>query len=47
MEYLDTFDIDGNFLGIQTREFCHSDNPGCFHKAVWVWIKQPNRGGTY
>lgn len=42
MEYLDTFDIDGNFLGVQTREFCHSENPGCFHKAVWIWIKQPN-----
>ena len=37
-EMLDTFDIDGNFLGSRSRSFCHSENPSCFHKPVWIWI---------
>ncbi len=37
-EMLDTFDIDGNFLGAKTRRFCHSENPGVYHKPVWIWI---------
>lgn len=37
-ELLDTYDIDGNFLGVKPRSFCHSENPGCYHKAVWIWI---------
>lgn len=35
---LDTFDINGNFLGVQTREFCHSKSPRVYHKPVWIWI---------
>lgn len=38
-ELFDTFDIDGNFLGAKTKSFCHSENPNCFHKPVWIWIK--------
>lgn len=42
MELLDTFDIDGNFVGVKSREFCHEENPQVFHKAVWIWIKNNN-----
>ena len=41
-ELLDTYDINKNFLGTQTRSFCHSENPGCYHKAVYIWIKNKN-----
>ena len=41
-EMLDTFDINGNFLGIRTRSFCHSENPGVYHKPVWIWIVNDN-----
>ncbi len=44
-EMLDTFDIDGNFLGVKSREFCHSENPQCYHKPVWIWIK--NKRGQF
>lgn len=37
-ELLDTFDINGNLLKPQTREFCHTEIPGCYHKSVWIWI---------
>jgi len=37
-EMLDTFDINGNFLGAKPRSFCHSENPGVYHKPVWIWI---------
>ena len=35
---LDTFDINGEFLGAKPRSFCHSENPGVYHKPVWIWI---------
>lgn len=37
-ELLDTFDRDGNFLGVRTRAFCHTKNPKCYHNAVWILI---------
>ena len=37
-ELLDTFDINGNFLGVKPRSFCHGDNPGVYHKPIWIWI---------
>ena len=37
-EMLDTFDINGKFLGSKPRSFCHSENPGVYHKPVWIWI---------
>lgn len=37
-EMLDIFDVEGNFLGVKTRSFCHSENPGVYHKPVWIWI---------
>ena len=41
-EMLDTFDINGKFLGAQPRSFCHSENPGVYHKPVWIWIVNSN-----
>ena len=37
-EMFDVYDIDGNYLGIKSKSFCHSENPGCYHKPVWIWI---------
>lgn len=42
-ELLDTFDINGNFMGVKTREFCHNGNPGVYHKPVWIWIVNSNK----
>lgn len=41
-ELLDTYDINGNFVGVKTRAFCHSKNPGVYHKPVWIFIKNDN-----
>jgi len=38
-ELLDTYDINGNFVGVQTREFCHTKDAGVYHKPVGIWIK--------
>ena len=37
-EMFDTYDINGNFLGVKPKSFCHSENPGVYHKPVWIWI---------
>lgn len=37
-EILDIYTRDGKHLGIRTRGECHSDNPGYYHKPVWIWI---------
>ncbi len=37
-ELFDVFDRDGNYLGVKPRSFCHSENPGVYHKPAWVWI---------
>ena len=42
-EMLDTFDINGNLVGVQPRSFCHSENPGVYHKSVWIWIVNSNK----
>jgi len=44
-EMLDVFSIDGSYLGVKSRSFCHSENPCCFHKPVWIWIKEMSGGG--
>lgn len=41
-EMFDTYDINGNFLGIKPKSFCHSENPGVYHKPVWIWILNSN-----
>ena len=38
MEYLTAFDINGNKIGKIERNQAHTDNPGVFHKAVWIWM---------
>lgn len=37
-EIFDVFDIKGNYLGRKLKSFCHSKNPGVYHKPVWIWI---------
>ena len=37
-EILDIYTRDGEYLGTKTREECHSENPGFYHKPVWIWI---------
>lgn len=43
MEILDVFDINGNFVGKKSREFCHGKNPGVYHKPVWIWVINDNK----
>lgn len=33
-ENLDVYDINGNHVGAKPKSFCHSDNPGVYHKLV-------------
>lgn len=37
-ELFDVFNRDGVYLGVKPKSFCHSKNPGVYHKPVWVWI---------
>ena len=37
-EMFDTFDVNGYFLGVKSKSFCHGENPGVYHKPVWIWI---------
>jgi isopentenyldiphosphate isomerase len=37
-EMLDTYTRDGKYLGVRPRNECHADNPGFYHKPVWIWI---------
>lgn len=37
-EVFDTYSEKGEYLGVHTRTFCHSKNPDCYHKPVWIWI---------
>lgn len=37
-EFFDVYDKNGNHLGVKPRSFCHSENPGVYHKPAWVWI---------
>ena len=41
-ELFDVFDREGNYLGIQPKSYCHSSNPGVYHKPVWIWIMNKN-----
>ena len=34
----DIYDINGKHVGAKPKSFCHSDNPGVYHKPVWIWI---------
>ncbi len=37
-ELFDVFTRNGDYVGVKTRSFCHSINPGVYHKPVWIWI---------
>ena len=37
-ELFDVFNRNGEYLGVKPKSFCHSKNPGVYHKPVWVWI---------
>ena len=37
-EILDIFTRDGRHIGTKTREECHQNNPGYYHKPVWIWV---------
>lgn len=36
-EMFDTYTREGEYLGIKGKSFCHSENPGVYHKSVYVW----------
>lgn len=37
-EILDVYTRDGKYIGKKERSICHSANPRCYHKPVWIWI---------
>lgn len=37
-ELLDVFTRDGKYIGVKSREECHMQNPGFYHKPAWTWI---------
>ena len=37
-EYLTAYDVDGNKVGKISIEEAKSDNPGVYHKGVWIWF---------
>ncbi len=37
-EIFDIYTRDGEHLGTKEKSICHSNNPGFYHKPVWVWI---------
>lgn len=41
-EIFDIFDRNGNKVGIASKQKCHSENPGFYHKPVWIWILNDN-----
>ena len=41
-EMLDIYTREGKHLGVKTRSECHQDNPGFYHKPVWIWIYNDN-----
>ena len=42
-EMFDIYDINGNYLSVKSRSFCHSENPGVYHKPVWIWVVNENK----
>jgi len=45
-EMFDVYTREGEHIGIKSRSFCHNitetNNPGCYHKSVWIWIYNSN-----
>ena len=42
-EIFDVYTRDGKYLGTKPKSFCHSENPGVYHKPVWIWIINDNK----
>ena len=38
-EIFDIYTRDGKYLGTKPKSECHTQNPGFYHKPVWIWIK--------
>lgn len=41
-ELFDVFSRDGKYIGVKNKSFCHSENPGVYHKPVWIWVINSN-----
>lgn len=37
-EIFDIYTREGKHLGTKEKSICHTENPGFYHKPVWVWI---------
>lgn len=37
-EIFDIYTREGKYLGAKPKSICHSENPGFYHKPVWIWI---------
>ena len=37
-EIFDIYTRDGEHIGTKEKSICHSENPGFYHKPVWIWI---------
>ena len=42
-EIFDVYTREGKYLGTKPKSFCHSENPGVYHKPVWIWIINDNK----
>jgi len=42
-EIFDVYTRNGKYLGTKPKSFCHSENPGVYHKPVWIWIINDNK----
>lgn len=42
-EMFDVYTREGEYLGVRPKSYCHSVNPNCYHKPVWVWIINDNK----
>lgn len=41
-EVFDIYNREGEYLGRKEKSICHSQNPGFYHKPVWIWIINSN-----
>lgn len=37
-EIFDVYNRNGKYIGTKSKTFCHSKNPGVYHKPVWIWM---------
>lgn len=41
-EVFDIYTREGKYLGTASKSVCHSEDPGVYHKPVWIWIINHN-----